>query len=48
MALTVELMVYLEGSRALRLYERQGWSADGDPTPHPRTGRLEQRHALAL
>ena len=43
-----ELMVYVDNSRALRLYERQGWSADGEPTPHPRTGKLEQRYTLAL
>lgn len=43
-----ELMVYVDNSRALRLYERKGWSADGDPTPHPRTGKPEQRYTLAL
>ena len=43
-----ELMAYLDNSRALRLYERQGWSADGDPTPHPRTGKLEQRYTLTV
>lgn len=43
-----ELMVYIDNSRALRLYERQGWSANGEPTPHPRTGKLEQRYKLSL
>jgi ribosomal protein S18 acetylase RimI-like enzyme len=43
-----ELSVYVANVRATRLYERLGWRAYGDPTPHPRTGKPEQRYRLAL
>ncbi|GIE77169.1 hypothetical protein Aph02nite_31190 [Actinoplanes philippinensis] len=43
-----ELEVYLDNPRAVTLYESFGWLRDGDPTPHPRSGRLEQRYRLKL
>ncbi|GAB3848263.1 hypothetical protein GCM10027610_069600 [Dactylosporangium cerinum] len=43
-----ELDVYLDNPRAVDLYERHGWLPCGDPTPHPRSGRLEQRFRLEL
>jgi ribosomal protein S18 acetylase RimI-like enzyme len=43
-----ELSVYVDNVRATRLYERLGWRAFGDPTPHVRTGKPEQRYRLAL
>jgi ribosomal protein S18 acetylase RimI-like enzyme len=43
-----ELDVYLDNRRAVDLYERHGWRPCGDPTPHPRSGRLEQRFRLGL
>ncbi len=44
-----ELLVYADNPAARRLYERLGWIADAaPPTPHPRTGRLEQRYVLLL
>lgn len=45
---SAELSVYVDNVRATRLYERLGWRAFGDPTPHPRTGKPEQRYRLAL
>jgi ribosomal protein S18 acetylase RimI-like enzyme len=45
---SVELSVYVENNRAAALYERLGWQAVGPPTPHPRTGKPEQRYALRL
>lgn len=45
---TAELSVYVDNVRATRLYERLGWRAYGDPTPHPKTGKPEQRYRLAL
>jgi ribosomal protein S18 acetylase RimI-like enzyme len=44
----VELLVYVDNYRAIRLYERAGWTSRGAPTPHPRTGKLEQRYELRL
>jgi ribosomal protein S18 acetylase RimI-like enzyme len=41
-----ELDVYLDNPRAVKLYERHGWLPHGDATPHPRSGRLEQRYRL--
>ncbi|MEU4396201.1 GNAT family N-acetyltransferase [Kribbella sp. NPDC023855] len=41
---TLQLSVYADNLRAVALYERLGWKPDGDPTPHPRHGRLEQRY----
>ncbi len=43
-----ELDVYLDNRRAVDLYEHLGWRRTGDPAPHPRTGRLEQRYRLDL
>ncbi|MDO3702050.1 GNAT family N-acetyltransferase [Micromonospora sp. C28SCA-DRY-2] len=43
-----ELAVYLDNPRAVALYESAGWSPYGDATPHPRSGRLEQRYRLDL
>jgi len=43
-----ELMVYTDNARAVRLYQGLGWQAYGDPTPHPRTGKPEQRYRLSL
>jgi ribosomal protein S18 acetylase RimI-like enzyme len=44
----VELSVYVNNHRATALYERVGWRAFGQPTPHRRTGKPEQRYALRL
>jgi ribosomal protein S18 acetylase RimI-like enzyme len=41
-----ELLVYVDNERGVRLYERLGWIKVGDPVPHARHGRLEQRYAL--
>ena len=42
-----QLLVYADNAGARRLYERLGWVADAaPPTPHPRTGRPEQRYLL--
>jgi ribosomal protein S18 acetylase RimI-like enzyme len=43
-----ELDVYLDNPRAVTLYEGQGWRPSGDASPHPRSGRLEQRYRLDL
>ncbi|MEV4132038.1 GNAT family N-acetyltransferase [Dactylosporangium sp. NPDC049742] len=43
-----ELDVYVDNPRAIRLYERLGWQPLGDPAPHPRNGRIEQRYRLDL
>jgi len=43
-----ELSVYADNQRAVALYERLGWQSTGEPTPHPRTGRPEQRYQLTL
>jgi ribosomal protein S18 acetylase RimI-like enzyme len=45
---SVELSVYVDNRRAAALYERLGWHAVGPPTPHPRTGKPEQRYELRL
>jgi ribosomal protein S18 acetylase RimI-like enzyme len=42
------LKVYLDNSRAVRLYESLGWRAQGTPAPHPRNGKLEQPYRLDL
>jgi ribosomal protein S18 acetylase RimI-like enzyme len=44
----VELLVYVDNQRAVALYERAGWVRRGAPTPHPRSGKLEQRYGLPL
>jgi ribosomal protein S18 acetylase RimI-like enzyme len=43
-----QLLVYADNSRATALYERLGWQVRGEPTPHPRTGKPEQRYELDL
>jgi ribosomal protein S18 acetylase RimI-like enzyme len=43
-----ELAVYASNTRAVGLYQRQGWQPVGDPVPHPRTGKPEQRYELHL
>ncbi|MBE1204451.1 GNAT family N-acetyltransferase [Aminobacter carboxidus] len=43
-----ELAVYADNDRAIRLYERLGWRRLGEPVPHQRSRRLEQRYRLAL
>jgi ribosomal protein S18 acetylase RimI-like enzyme len=45
---SVELSVYVDNHRATALYQRLGWRAVGPPTPHPRTGKPEQRYELRL
>lgn len=43
-----ELAVYSDNERAVRLYERLGWHRLGEPVPHRRSGRPEQRYRLVL
>ena len=43
-----ELLVYVDNERGVRLYERLGWIKVGDPAPHPRNGRLEQRYSFSV
>lgn len=43
-----ELAVYSDNDRAVQLYERLGWRRLGEPVPHERSGRPEQRYRLAL
>jgi len=40
------LKVYVDNTRAVRLYESLGWRADGEPATHPRSGRAEQQYRL--
>lgn len=42
-----ELLVYTDNPRGVRLYERLGWIKVGDPAPHPRNGRVEQRYSFS-
>jgi ribosomal protein S18 acetylase RimI-like enzyme len=42
------LLVYVDNVRAVRLYERLGWRAEGGPEPHPRSGKPEQRYVLEI
>ncbi|MFE5325951.1 GNAT family N-acetyltransferase [Embleya sp. NPDC056575] len=42
------LLVYADNERAVTLYRRLGWRASGEPVPHPRNGRPEQRYVLDL
>ncbi|WP_394621891.1 GNAT family N-acetyltransferase [Lentzea sp. JNUCC 0626] len=44
---TVELLVFVDNVPGVRLYERLGWIKVGDPVPHPRHGRVEQRYAFS-
>jgi GNAT superfamily N-acetyltransferase len=46
--LEAQLLVYLDNSRAVSLYQQLGWRPQGSPAPHPRTGKLEQRYRLKL
>jgi ribosomal protein S18 acetylase RimI-like enzyme len=43
-----QLLVYDDNQRAVALYQRLGWQPRGRPTPHPRTGKAEQRYELPL
>lgn len=43
-----ELLVYVDNVRGVRLYERLGWIKIGDPAPHPRHGRVEQRYSFSV
>ncbi len=43
---SLQLSVYTDNERAVGLYERLGWKSVGEPTPHPRHGRLEERYTL--
>ena len=43
-----ELSVYTDNLRATRLYEGLGWQPYGEPAPHRRTGKPEQRYRLSL
>ncbi|RAS63034.1 ribosomal protein S18 acetylase RimI-like enzyme [Lentzea atacamensis] len=43
-----ELLVYVDNLRGVRLYERLGWTKIGDPAPHPRNGRVEQRYSFSV
>jgi ribosomal protein S18 acetylase RimI-like enzyme len=43
-----ELLVYVDNARGVRLYERLGWTKIGDPVPHPRNGRVEQRYSFSV
>lgn len=44
---SAELLVYVDNERGVRLYERLGWIKLGDPAPHPRNGRVEQRYSFS-
>jgi ribosomal protein S18 acetylase RimI-like enzyme len=41
-----ELEVYVDNTRALRLYEDVGWVAVGEAEPHPGSGKPQQRYRL--
>jgi ribosomal protein S18 acetylase RimI-like enzyme len=43
-----QLMVYVSNHRATALYEQLGWQRQGNPRPHPRTGKPQQRYRLTL
>jgi ribosomal protein S18 acetylase RimI-like enzyme len=43
-----ELSVYTDNLRAIRLYGGLGWQPYGEPTPHRKTGKPEQRYRLSL
>jgi ribosomal protein S18 acetylase RimI-like enzyme len=43
-----QLLVYVSNRRAISLYERLGWRAEGRPQPHRRTGKPEQRYRRTL
>ncbi|GAA0615931.1 GNAT family N-acetyltransferase [Kribbella sandramycini] len=44
----LRLSVYVDNVRAVELYQRLAWVADGAAVPHPRNGRLEQRYVLSV
>ena len=47
--LSAQLLVYADNASARRLYERMGWTRDGqEPTLHPRTGKPEVRYVIIL
>jgi ribosomal protein S18 acetylase RimI-like enzyme len=43
-----QLLVYVSNRRAVSLYERLGWQAEGRLQPHRRTGKPEQRYRRTL
>jgi ribosomal protein S18 acetylase RimI-like enzyme len=43
-----QLLVYVSNHRAAALYEELGWQPSGEPRPHRRTGKPEQRYHLTL
>ena len=43
-----QLLVYVSNRRAVSVYERLGWQAEGSPQPHLRTGKPEQRYRRTL
>ena len=43
-----QLLVYAGNTTAVRLYEHLGWQAEGQPRPHARTAKPEQRYRLTL
>lgn len=43
-----QLLVFVDNTRGVRLYERLGWIKIGDPAPHPRNGRVEQRYSFSV
>ncbi len=44
----LRLGVYVDNVRAVELYQRLGWIAEGGPMAHLRSGRLEQVYVLNL
>ena len=45
---SVSLEVRTNNARAISLYERHGFIASGNPTPHPTAGYPMQRYVLSL
>lgn len=43
-----QLWVYVSNQRAVGVYERLGWQAEGSPRPHRRTGKPETRYRHTL
>lgn len=43
-----QLLVYVDNTQAVGLYEQLGWQSEGIPAPHSRTGKPEQRYRLRL
>jgi ribosomal protein S18 acetylase RimI-like enzyme len=43
-----QLLVYVSNRRAVGVYQRLGWQAEGNPRPHRRTGKPEQRYRRTL